>query len=159
MIFRCNRKQMIAIDHERKSYFLMDEEGMRSIGNQMSQMQEQLQNALKNLPPEQRAAAEKMMQARMGGNIAITDQTTPQPPEKVTRTGETDNINGYPCVKYVVTRGVEKVRELCVTDWANIEGGAEATDDMRSMAKFAKDLIDHAKKYPHEPQRKLLLGD
>lgn len=71
MIYRGDRRQMIAIDHERKSYFVMDEEGMRGMSEQMSQMhqqmQTQMQEMLKNLTPEQRAAAEKMMQGRMGG--------------------------------------------------------------------------------------------
>ena len=142
MIFRGDRKEMIAVDNERKSYFVIDEEGMRGMGNQISQMQQQMQaqmqEMLKNLDPERRAAAEKMMQQRMGGGVQVAGQPPAKPPSKVTNTGETDNINGYPCVKHVVTRGAEKVRELCITAWANIEGGAEAAGAMKSMAKFAE---------------------
>ena len=150
MIFRGDRKEMIAVDNERKSYFVIDEEGMRGMGNQISQMQQQMQvqmqEMLKNLDPERRAAAEKMMQQRMGGGVQVAGQPPAKPPSKVTNTGETDNINGYPCVKHVVTRGAEKVRELCITAWANIEGGAEAAGAMKSMAKFAEGLMSAMQK-------------
>ena len=141
MIFRGDRGesgQMVVVDHARKSYFVMDQQAMSGMANQMNQVMQQMQAKLKNMPPERRAMIEKMMKSR--GSVGVQAQP-PRPPAEVTNTGERDTVSGYPCVKYVVTRGGQKVRELWVTDWSNVEGGGEAADAMKAMAKFGEELL------------------
>ena len=141
MIFRGDRGesgQMVIVDHDRKGYFVMDQQTMSGMANQMNQAMQQMQAQLKNLPPERRAMIAKMMKSR--GSVGVQAQP-PQPPAEVTRTSKRDTVNGYPCVKYEVTRGGQKVRELWVTDWDNVEGGDEAVGAMVAMAKFGEELL------------------
>ena len=141
MIFRGDRGeggQMVVVNHDKKGYFVMDQQAMSGMANQMNQAMQQMQAQLKDMPPEQRAMIEKMMKSR--GSVMV-QAPPPRPPAEVTRTGERDTVNGYPCVKYEVTRGGQKVRELWVTDWDNVEGGDEAADAMRAMAKFGEEVL------------------
>ena len=144
MIFRGDRGesgQMLIVDHGGKGYFVMDQQTMSGMADQMNLVMQQMRAQLKNMPPERRAMVEKMMKSR--GNIGVQAQP-PRPVAEVTRTGESDTVNGYPCVKYEVTRGGQKVRELWVTDWDNVEGGDEAVVAMVAMAKFGEELLSAA---------------
>ncbi len=129
---------MLIVDHAGKVYFVMDQQTMSGMADQMNLVMQQMRAQLKNMPPERRAMVEKMMKSR--GSIGVQAQPL-RPVAEVTRTGESDTVNGYPCVKYEVTRGGQKVRELWVTDWDNVEGGDEA---VVAMAKFGEELLSAA---------------
>jgi len=72
----------------------------------------------------------------------MPDMGTPREPSELTKTGETDTINGYPCVKYVVTRGGAKERELWITDWDNVAGGSEVADVFYDLGAFMTEMLD-----------------
>ncbi len=113
-------EQVIIVDHDEKSYMVFDEEMVNSISGTISQATSMMEQALKNLPEEQRAMAEKMMKQNM-----------PKPkPAKSTRqvkkTGERKKINGYPCIRHDSFNKGQKTRELWVTDWDNVDGGKDA---------------------------------
>jgi hypothetical protein len=136
MIFREESKEFIAIDHEEKEYYVIDEATMERIGNQLNSAMQQMQESLANMPPEQRAMAEQMMK-----------QHLPQPaeaPEPVTvkETGATDTINGFRCKYHEVRQQGAKIRELCVADWSDIDGGREASSSMLAMADFFETMAD-----------------
>ena len=65
MIFRGGVPEMIMVDHKEKRYYVMDESTIREMGNQMSDIERQMQEALKDVPPEQRPMIEQMMKSRM----------------------------------------------------------------------------------------------
>jgi hypothetical protein len=58
----------------------------------------------------------------------------------VTGTGEHATREGYDCVKYEVTKGGVKVRELWVTDWSNVSGQGDIAAAMTSMMGFLDQL-------------------
>ena len=132
MIYRGDRREIMVIDHGKKSYMVVDGEMIEKLGNQMQGLEKQLADALKNAPPEQRAMLEKMMRDRMPPQAQA--QSAPKP--EVRRTGETGTHSGYPCVKYEVFTEGRKVRELWVTDWDNVEGGKEAVGAFEGMSDF-----------------------
>ncbi len=137
MIFRGDRREMVVVDHEDKSYTVMDEETIEKVAGQVSQVSDQIAEALKNVPEDQRAMVEKMMKQRMPAQEAVK-----APVAEVRRTGERADKNGYPCVKYEVLVGGSKVRELWVTDWDNVEGGDEARVAFREMADFFAEMME-----------------
>lgn len=49
---------------------------------------------------------------------------------------------GYPCVRYDVFRGDEKIYELWVTDWANIEGGRQTSKAFAEFEKFYTAMME-----------------
>lgn len=132
LLYRADRREMVVVDHDDKSYMVIDEETVRQLGNQLN---DQMAEALKNVPEEQRAMVEKMMQERM------PPQPLQQPLSEVRKTGERGNHVGYPCVKYEVLRDGRKVSEMWVTDWSNIEGGREAAAVFLEMAEFMSDML------------------
>ncbi len=138
MIFRGDRREMVVIDHEDKSFHVIDEATMQQIAGQVSQAMSQMQEMLKSVPEEQRAMVEKMMKQRMPAEA----QTPERPTSELRKTGDTGDKAGYPCVKYDVLRDGRKVRELWVTDWDNIEGGREVVGAFEDMADFFKELLD-----------------
>lgn len=138
MIFRGERREMVVIDHEEKSYMIIDEAMIRSIGEQLSGVEAQMREALKNVPPEQRAMMEKMMKGRMPPQAA----SPARPKVELRRTSESDTRNGYPCMKYEATLDGRKVREIWVTPWDNVEGGDEAVEAFEAMAEFFAEMRD-----------------
>lgn len=138
MIFRGDRREMIVVNDQDKSYMVIDQKTMEQIGGQVNQAMQQMQEALKNVPEKQRAMMEKMMKQRMG----TLGDTAKRPSTEVHRTGERGTKAGYPCVKYQVLRAGKTVRELWVTDWDNLEGSQEAIDAFKEMAAFFKQMMD-----------------
>jgi hypothetical protein len=136
MIFRGDRREMVVVDHDDKSYMVIDEEAIERIAGQVSQVADQVAEALKNVPEDQRAMVEKMMKQRM------PQQAPKLPQAEVRRTGERADKRGYPCVKYEVLLDGRKIRELWVTDWGNVDGGDEAEDAFREMAKFFSEMLE-----------------
>ncbi len=137
MIFRGDRREMVVVDHEDKSYTVIDEAAMQQIAGQVSGAMSQMQEALKNVPEDKRKMVEDMMKQRM------PQQAAPQRPKsELKKTGERAEKNGYPCVKYEVLRDGRKIRELWVTDWDNVEGGSDVVGVFEDMADFFKELMD-----------------
>jgi len=136
MIFRGDRREMIVVNHDNKSYFVIDEAQMRKLADTVGQAMASMEQALSALPESQRAKMEQMMKSRM------PDMGTPREPSELTKTGETGTVNGYPCVKYIVVRGGVKERELWVTDWDNVSGGREVADVFYEMGAFMTEMLD-----------------
>lgn len=145
MIFRGDRREMVVVDHDDRSYVVMDEAAMGQIAGQvnnaMSQMQEQMQEMLKDVPADQRAAIEAMMKKQMPAQQPA-QQPKARPRSELKKTGERAKRSGYPCVKYEVLNGGRKTHELWVTDWSNIEGGEDVVGAFEDMADFFRELID-----------------
>ena len=138
MIFRGDRREMVVVDHEDKSFHVIDEETMQQIAGQVNQAMSQMQEALKNVPEEQRAMVEKMMKQRMPAQTQIPERPT----SELRKTGERGDKAGYPCVKYDVLLDGRKIRELWVTDWDNIEGGRDVVGAFEEMADFFTELLE-----------------
>jgi len=60
--------------------------------------------------------------------------------EPVLKKAGSGNVSGYACTKYEVYKDSEKVRDLCVTSWSNIEAGSEIQSTLLKMANFMEDL-------------------
>lgn len=135
VIFRGSPREMIALDHDAKEYYVMDEASMQDMANQMNSAMQQMKEALEQMPPEQRAMAESMMKQHMP-----QDLTARKIPTTIHKTGNNDSVSGFDCEYYEVRRQDSKVRELCVTAWDEIAGGREAAAAMLEMAGFFDDV-------------------
>lgn len=119
--------QMIVLDRRRKQYQVMDRAALQQMSQQVSSALAQIQEQLKNLPPEQRAMMEKMMGKQAGqlGAAAPAPKTT-------FRAAGMGSVSGRPCKKYEALEGTRKVGELCAI--APKSFGLSAAD----MAVFEK---------------------
>jgi len=126
MIVRLDREMMYVVDTEKKTYWQMTfaemEAMMKEASVKMDAAMAEMEEAMKNMPPEQRKAVEQMMGKQMmglakGGKVDVT------------AAGETKSIAGYTCRKYVATRGEEEL----VTVWA--------TKEVKSFESLQKDWM------------------
>ena len=136
MIFRGERREMVLVDHERSTFTVMDEAALARLAGQVNQAMAQMQEALKNVPAEQRAMVEQMMKKQM------PQQQEARPAAELVKTSERATHHGYPCVKYDVMREGRKEQELWVTDWSNVEGGTDVVEAFESMADFMRQMLD-----------------
>jgi len=135
VIYRGDRKEMIAADTERLEYYVIDEQAMNQMAGQFSDAMKEMQEQLKSMPPEQRAMAEQMMKQRMPGLRPAQES-----PSTLRKTGESDTINGYDCEFYEVLKQGRKTRDMCVAKWSDIEGGREAADAMIGLGQFFESM-------------------
>ncbi len=137
MIFRGDRREMVVVDHDDKSYTVVDEAAIRQIAGQVGGMMSQIQEALKDVPADQRAMVEAMMKQRMPQAAAPR-----RPVAELRKTGERATHAGYPCVRYDVLVDGRKTQELWVTDWNNIEGGEDMVEAFEDLADFFREMME-----------------
>ncbi len=138
MIFRGDRREMVVVDHENRTYHKIDSAAIGQIAGQLSEAERMMQEALKNVPEDKRAMIEQMMKQKLPNAQAAPQRVK----SELKKTSERADKNGYPCVKYEVLRGGRKIRELWVTDWSNVEGGSDMVGAFEAMADFFSELMD-----------------
>jgi len=131
MIWRGESADMVAIDHQAREYFVLDEAAMETMAERVGGAMREMQKALEAMPPEQRAMAEAMMKEHMPG---LDGSATP--PATLHATGRKDSVGGFGCRYYEVRRANVKVRELCVTPWDDLPDGRSTGVAMLEMAGF-----------------------
>ncbi|NIP39837.1 MAG: DUF4412 domain-containing protein [Candidatus Dadabacteria bacterium] len=134
MIFKGDKDEMINLDHKSRSYYVMDKQTLEAFATQMNAAMAELEKQMANMSPEEKAMMEQMMKGKMP-SMNKTEEIEP-----VLKKAGSDKVSGYSCTRYEVYKGSEKVRELCVTNWANIEGGSEIKSSILSMTNFMEDL-------------------
>ncbi len=97
MIFR--DEQMLMLNHQEKTYVVMDETMFDQINAQMSDVMKQMEAQLANVPPEQRAMMEQMMKGHMETLAPVPQQVVPALRIKAIRS---DDWDSYSCTAYNV---------------------------------------------------------
>jgi len=136
MIFRGDSREMIVVNHDNKTYFVIDQAQLRKLADTIGQAMASMEQALSAMPESQRARMEQMMKSRM------PDMGTPREPSELKKTGASDSVNGFDCEVYEVWRNGVRERELCVTDWDNVAGGREGADVFYEMGAFMTEMLD-----------------
>ena len=137
VVFHGGRNEMMMIDHANKSYFVMDEEMFKEVDKAMGDAQKQMAEALKNMSDEERQALEQAqkMGVKIPGMPPAGTKSERQKPE-LKKTKDSEEMAGYKCDRYEAFSNGKKVYEFWVTDWSNIEGGAEARGAFETMCGF-----------------------
>jgi hypothetical protein len=126
-IFRLDKEMMYLIDTQKKEYSEMTfaeieayaKKANKKLEGKMAEMNEQL----KNMPPEQRKAMEQMMgNAGMGGQNAKIDMM---------KTAEKKTISGYACIKYAMKGDGKEIGSVWTTT---------GVPDFSSMQKDMKEF-------------------
>ncbi len=138
MIFQGDRDRLLAVDDAEKSYIQIDQESVDGIGDQIGGAMEQAMAAMKeqleNLPPEQRAAVEKMMKQQMPQLSQAAPVTAAKP--EVRRTSSNDRVAGINCVDHEIWIDGEREQVLCVARWSDVPAAREAEKAMKALADF-----------------------
>jgi len=136
MIFRGADREMIVVNHDNKSYFVIDKEQLEKLASTMNQAMASMEQALSALPESQRQKMESMMKSRM------PTMAEPREPSELKKTGSSDTVNGFDCENYEVWRSGIRERELCVTDWDNVAGGEDVAEAFQLMGEFMTEMLD-----------------
>jgi hypothetical protein len=135
-IFLGETDEMYMIDHDRKTCLVMDRESIEALGNKMSEVMQQMEAALAEVPPAQREMMERMMKKKMASDPNYKE---PSPPV-VRSLGERGGVNGIACEWKEVTRDGVKSEKACVCDESEIAGGDEMVAIAHEMKEFAAGL-------------------
>jgi len=135
VLFDGTKQVMRLIDNEKKTYTEMTKEDVDALGGQMSAMMAQMEQQLKNLPPEQRAQIEAMMKGRgMGAGAAVA------PKVQYKKVG-TDTVGKWTCDKYEGYTDGKKTNEVCTMEPKALGFTASDFDITRELAAFFTKLM------------------
>jgi Domain of unknown function (DUF4412) len=131
-IFDGTKQVMFQVEPESKTYTEITKDDMQRISAQMSQLSAQMQERLKNLPPERRAQMEQMMRGR---GMAASSGNKPE----YKKTGS-DHVGKWACDVYERTDNGAKEDEVCAAGAAAL--GLTAADlnvltEMQALVKGA----------------------
>ncbi len=134
IVFDGTAQLLRTIDDDAKTYTEMSKADMDKMSAQMSGAMAQMQEQMKNMPPEARKRMEAAMQGR---GVPGGGATAPTEYKKI----GTDRVGKWACDKYEGTRSGEKVSELCTVAPATLgftPGDFEVT---KQMAEFFAKLV------------------
>lgn len=137
VIYKSKDDAVYMVDDSKRQFIVMNEETMAQMGSQMDAMMKQMEEALAELPPEQREMAEKMMKEKMPG----TQPTMTAPKVEVKKAGEKKDIDGKPCERYDITKDGKKTTEIWVTSWSEVGMSEEDFAIFREMASFMQNMM------------------
>jgi hypothetical protein len=136
IMFDGTRQVMTIIDDGKKTYSELTKADMDAFSAQISGAMAQMQEMMKNAPPEQRAQMEALMKGRMGG--AGRAGGAGAAPKVEYRKAGTATVGKWTCDKYDGYTNGQKTHEVCTVDPKAL-GFSEADFQVtRDMAEFFK---------------------
>ena len=130
------RERIVLLDKNRNEYREMDKQSIDQASQQLQGVMAQMQEKMKNMPPEQREMMEKMMKGKMGqaaGRGAAPIRTV------YTAKGS-GSVNGYSCTRYEGVRGTEKVAEVCAAKPSDLRVSASDFQVFEKMKEFSASM-------------------
>lgn len=119
------------LDEGRQTYTEMDKAQMKKMAQQASAAMTQMQEKLKNLPPEQRAMMEKMVGSHIPGglNAGKPDVYDAQ------NTGRTETVEGRKCTVWTLSRNGKLFEEMCVVPFSSLPGKENFEQSFKELAE------------------------
>ena len=134
-VFNGAKQVMWIINLDKKTYNEMTKEEIDRLGGQMASMKAQMEESMKNMPPEQRKQMEEMMRGRMpGGAMASAPKTE-------YRKAGTERVGKWTCDKYEGFQGNQKKSEVCTVDPKDLGFTVSDFEVTRQLAEFFKKLM------------------
>ena len=124
-------QEFIVVDHSEKTYVVMDEAMVQEMGVKVNAAMEQMRAQLADMPPEQRAMVEQMMQGQMAGMMDDAAESVSDIEIKELGAGQWQS---GACTEYAVMEDAQKTQEICAAPLSDIEGADEAMDAFRNSA-------------------------
>jgi hypothetical protein len=135
VIFDAARQVIDLVNVDGKTYMEVTKEQIDQLGAQMQDMMGQMQAAMANMPPAQRAQMEAMMRGRGMGAMAAPAVKT-----EYRKTG-TERVGQWTCDKYEGTLSGQKVSEVCAVDPAALGLAPADMQIMGQLASFFRKLV------------------
>lgn len=136
VIFRGEEQRVFVIDDADKSYSVVDREMLAGISAQVDSALEQARKALENVPAEQRA----MLQEVLDQNMPQGSRETPE--VRLERTETTGTHLDHPTRRFLVYVDGVKRHELWITPWKYLDHGEGVEDAFLELSTFFRDMLD-----------------
>jgi hypothetical protein len=132
IVFDATEQIIRIINPDRKTYREMTKADVERLGGQMAGARAQMQEQMKNLPPEQRERMEAMMRGRglAAGPLAKIEY----------RKNGTDKVGKWTCDKYDGYRNNEKVTEICTVNPSTLGVTVADFNIVKEAGKFFQQL-------------------
>jgi hypothetical protein len=124
-------KRMVIIRERDKTYTEITEADRQRLKAQMDGMRAQMEERMKNMPPEQRQKMEGMM-GKLNGAAAVAAREW-----KFEPLGQKKSVNGFPCEMYRVMVDGKPQEEDCVSPWS---AGLVKKEDFSGLQKFSEEM-------------------
>lgn len=138
MVFNVSKKEMLVINHKKKTYNRMDEVFFKEVTQKMMKAKKLMDEQLARMPPEQ----QKMMGKMMGG--AMGTETKKQ--SKFIKTSRRGKYAGFDCQVTEYLLDGKKHRELCLASIDDIKAAGNIFKALKGMSKMFKDLFQSISK-------------
>ena len=121
--------KIIIIDDKKKTWSELDKATMQGYANQANAAMAQMQERMKNMPPEQRAQMEKMM-----GGMAMPGAGKPVVFE-AKKTGKTDTVEGRKCANWHLLQDGKIIEEMCVVPFNSLPGKEDMKKSFQELTE------------------------
>jgi len=123
--------KMFVVDDQRKSYREMDKATMQGYSSQANAAMAQMQERMKNMPPEQRAQMEKMMSGMAPGGAMPSKNDVWTSKD----TGKNETVEGRKCRLWQLLRNGQLAEELCVVPFSTLPGKEDFQKSFKQIAE------------------------
>jgi Domain of unknown function (DUF4412) len=140
VMFDAAKEVLTMVDMDKKTYSELTKADVEAMGAQMAQlapMMAQMQEQMKNMPPEQRAQFEAMMKGRMGG----AGMPGAAAPKTQYRKAGTAMVGKWTCDKYEGFEGEQKTSEVCTVDPKALGFAATDFEVTKQLRAFMKKMM------------------
>jgi hypothetical protein len=134
MFYNAEIDNITVVNHTNKQYMKFSKKKLESLKKQITGYMDQVKQQLANLPDAQRKQMEKMMEQQMGG-ISTTEYT-------VSKTGNSENINGWSTTKYELKADGSKNSEIWATDFNQLDINENDFNIMKKFSEFTATMLD-----------------
>ncbi len=121
---------LYVIDDKRKTYSEMDKATMKKTADQAGAAMKQMQERLKNLPPEQRAQMEKMMGSHLPGAMSGKEDSW-----EMKDTGKNETVEGRKCRLWNLLKNGTMNEELCVVPFSSLPGKEDFEKTFKELSE------------------------
>lgn len=143
MLFDGEKSELILLNHGDKSLTRLDRTTGTAIRERMEAARRQVNERLKQLPPEQREMAEKMLAGHLGMPGLADPATRPTPaPARVSATGKSDSVGGRPCRVFLVERSGAEPAEICAESWSGAGVTEEDLVALEELGEFQTRMVE-----------------
>ena len=126
---------LYVIDDKKKTFMEMDKATMKKTADQAGAALKNMQEQLKNMPPEQRAQMEKMLGDKMPGMLSGKKDSY-----EAKDTGKSDSSEGRKCRVWNLLKNGVLHEELCVVPFASLPGKEDFEKTFKELAEAFEDL-------------------
>lgn len=135
VIFDAKNTSFTIVNHDEKSYMVFGEKEIEALGDVSKMMDKMINEQLAQLPAAQREQMRGMMESMIKSKMP---KQAPLP--SYSKSGDSDNYNGFDCDVVIKSTQGKGKEEFCVTDYSRLGVSASEYGTISSFMKIAEKM-------------------